>query len=795
MADISVAKNLSSRLTAMRDKVLNAIQEVSLVRALAMTEAVRSNPGLSRSMQFALGLKEALIQLPISISSDERIVGSLTEKFKGTMLYPELKSDFIGKELDNFEEREKDRFAISNIEKQQIQDNILAFWNGKSGYDMMTPMLNEDTEFNARNIAIVIMPNFMGANLLTHINYGKVLSKGFNGIIEEAEAAMENLSASDPDIEEKKDFYKSIILSAEAVIDHAARYSKLALELANKAETGEHTQIFREIAEITAQVPAKPARTFREAVQSFWFTVLALMHMDVPTELPYGRLDQILFPYYQSDIDNGRLTQSEALELVEELFIKVNRLCILLEYVATKIYDGNNLRQTVTLGGIDIEGRSAVNPLTYIILDAVDNLKLIYPNIAVRLHPDLPEAFWKRVVQIMTDGSNLIEVFNDEVIIPGFITRSFPTDASRDYIIAGCVQPIPAGTYGPNCSAFVNGPKVLEMVLNGGKPFYSMFGDDVDLPAPEFETYDDLWNGFRTQLKSVIKSAAEGMDVVDKVQHSLLVNPILSAVTDGTIESGKDVKAGGAQYNYTGMSIVGIGTVTDSLAAIKELVYDKKTFSLAEVIEWIKSDFDGYEPQRQMLINRIPKYGNDIQWVDKIAGDIANYFAEILGEHHTYRGGIYGPGLHTENHHIIEGIMVAATPDGRKAGERLSTGCGPTSGMDRNGPTASLRSFASIDYTKMMSGSSANMRFNPSVLRLDNQIDQFRAMLRAYFKLGGQHLQISVVDAETLRDAQKNPENYQDLIVRVTGYSARFVELTEALQEEIIRRSGMNVCG
>lgn len=795
MVDKYATKELTPRLEAMRDKVINATQEVSLVRAIAMTEAIRSNPGLSRSMQFAIGIKEALMQLPISITNDERIVGALTEKFKGSMLYPELKSDFISKELDNFGEREKDRFVISNTEKQQIQDNIIDFWDGKSGYDIMEPMLNEETEFNARNIAIVIMPNFMGANLLTHINYGKVLNRGFNGIIEEAEVAMENLLASDPSAEEKKDFYKSLIISAEAVINHAGRYSKLALELADKAETMEQAEIFRELAEITVQVPARPARTFREAVQSFWFTVLALMHMDVPTELPYGRLDQILLPYYQNDISNGKLTKIEALELVEELFIKVNRLCILLEYVATKIYDGNNLRQTVTLGGIDAAGRSAVNPLSYIILDAVDKLKLIYPNIAVRLHPYMPKAFWKRTVKMMTNGSNLIEVFNDEVIISGFVSHGFPLDLSRDYIIAGCVQPIPAGTYGPNCSAFVNGPKVLEMVLNGGKPFYSMFGDDVDLPTPEFETYEELWDAFRIKLKSVVKSAVEGMEVVDEVQQVHLANPILSTVTDGTIESGKDVKAGGAKYNYTGMSIVGIGTVTDSLAAIKELVFDKKTFSLDEVVEWIKSDFAGYEPQRQMLINRIPKYGNDVPWVDKIAGDIANCFAEILSEFRTYRGGIYGPGLHTENHHIIEGIMVAATPDGRKAGERLSTGCGPTSGMDRNGPTASLRSFASIDYTKMMSGSSANMRFNPSVLRSDNEIEQFEAMLSAYFKLGGQHLQISVVDAETLREAQKNPENYQDLIVRVTGYSARFVELTVALQEEIIKRSEMNICG
>lgn len=794
MIDNSITKNLSPRLAAMRHKVLRAPQEISLIRALAITEAVRSNPDLPRILQLALGFKEALNQLPAVISNDDRIVGTLTEKYKGAMLFPEMKSDFIIKEIDNFEERESDRFQISDEEKRLLRENINPFWNGKSGYDSLAPMINEDTNFNSRNISIVIMNNFMGSNHLSYINYKKVLERGFQGIIEDAEAAAGKLSSKDKNTIDKKNFYQAVTLSAQAVIDYASKYSKLAGEMADKVESSERSRELLVIAEVTAQVPSLPASNFREAVQSFWFTVIALMHMDFPTELPYGRLDQILYPYYKHDLEEGLLTEAEALEIIEELFVKVNGLCVLLEYAGTKVYDGNNLRQTVTLGGLNAKGENAVNDLSYLFLDAVDNLKLIYPNVAVRLHPDLPESFWERVVESMTNGSNLIEVFNDEVIIAGFIKHGFPADVSNDYLIGGCVQPIPASTYGPNCSAYINGPKVIEMVLNGGKPFYSMSGDDEDLPTPEFMTYEELWDAFGSKLRDVVKSAVEGMDTVDRIQEDQLPDPILSALIDGTLESGKDAKAGGARYNYTGISFVGIGTVTDSLAAIKDLVFDIKAYSLAEVVEWIKSDFEGYEPQRQMLLNQISKYGNDIQWVDEIAHDVAELFADTLSGYQTYRGGKYGCGLHSENHHIIEGIVVAATPDGRKSGEKFSTGCGPTSGFDQNGPTATFRSITAIDYTRIITGSSTNMRFNPSLLKTSEQVNQFETLLKGYFKLGGQHLQISVVDTETLRDAQKHPEKYQDLIVRVVGYSARFVDLTLPLQEEIIRRTEMNAC-
>lgn len=788
-------KRLSPRLQAMRYLTIRTPQEISLFRAQAVTDVIRSSPGLSRGEQLALGLKLTFDRLPITIGDDERIVGAPTEKFKGAILYPELKSDFLIKELDNFGDRELERFAISEAEKRQLREDVLTFWDGNSAFEAMLSAQSDQALFGMRNLFFVINNDFSGSNHLAHIDYGRVLELGFTGIIAKARDTLERLPLGSHEAGAKAAFYRSVILSGEAVIDFAARYAELALDLAGKAESAARARELREIASIAAHVPAQPARTFHEAVQSLWFAVLALMQLDGAMEVPLGRLDQLLHPYYQRDLEEGQLTQPEAVELLAELFIKVNRITYLREYAATKVIDGNPIRYTVTIGGVAQTGADAVSPLSHRILDAFEMVGLTNPNMAVRLHPNSAKPFRERVIQMMTNGSNLIQVFNDEVMIAGFGQVGFAAASARDYIITGCVQPLPAGTYGPTCSSFINGPKVLELVLNGGKPILSLTGEEEDLPVPTYGSFDELWKAFKQQLRSVTEDALAGLRVVGEVQERLLPNPILSALSDGTLESGRDVKSGGARHNATGVNLIGLGTLADSLAALKDVVFDRKTNALAEVIEWVKADFEGYEAQRQMLLNHPPKYGNGDFRADEIAGAIVDSLALIVSEHRPYRGGIYTVGLHSETHHVIQGVVDAASPDGRRAGEMLSPGCGPTSGMDQQGPTASLRSMLAVNYTNVVGGASANMRFSPSLLQSRSQVEQLGAMLDAFFELGGQHLQVNVVDVATLRDAQLHPERYRDLIVRVTGYSARFVELTPATQEEIIRRSEMQVCG
>ncbi|MGW8321044.1 MAG: pyruvate formate lyase family protein, partial [Thermodesulfobacteriota bacterium] len=533
--------------------------------------------------------------------------------------------------------------------------------------------------------------------------------------------------------------------------------------------------------------PRERAHTFHEALQSFWFTFLGLMNLDGAQELSLGRLDQILYPYYQRDLDEGRLRRSDALELISEVFIKLNRMPHLKESAVTLSHDGGFPR-TVTLGGVDANGHDAVNPLSLLVLEAVDTLRLTHPNVAVRLHPNTAVTFKHRVFQIMTNGSNVLHVFNDDVFIDGFTGMGLPLDAARDYIISGCVQPISSSTYGPTCSAYVNGPKILELFLNQDKPLDDSSGETEDLSTSPFSSFEEFWEAFKEQSRDVLEAVTKGLTVVHETQHRLLPNPILSALTDGPLESGSDVKAGGARYNVTGLSLVGLGTLVDSLAAIRRVVFERGTHSLAEVSKWLKADFHGFEAERRMLL-QTTKYGNDDAQTDSIARELVDWFVEVLGTKQTYKGGSYTLGLHAENLHVLLGQLTGATPDGRRLGDPFSPGCGPTSGMDQGGPTAFLRSMANVDYTKTMGGASVNMRFNPSLLKTPDQVDRFGSLVETFFELGGPHLQINAVDADTLRDAQKSPDEHRNLIVRITGYSAHFTELARETQDEIIQRT------
>ncbi|MBI4831298.1 MAG: hypothetical protein HY801_07030 [Candidatus Lindowbacteria bacterium] len=362
--------------------------------------------------------------------------------------------------------------------------------------------------------------------------------------------------------------------------------------------------------------------------------------------------------------------------------------------------------------------------------------------------------------------------------------------------MTGCVEPIPASTYGSPCSAFINGPKILELFLNGGKPIISICGDEQDLLAPRCESFEDFYGKFKNYLRSILEKTIEALDIACDTQKRLLPNPILSALVDGTIENGRDVKSGGARHNLLGIDLLGLGTLADSIAAIRKVVYDEEQHSLEEVVEWLKSGFRGYEQQRQMLLNHPPKYGNADPYVDWIAKDIVDFVDEVFAGKRTYRNGSWVLGLHSEAHHVYQGAIVAAMPNGRPEGEMLSAGAGPTPGMDREGPTSSLRSMATIDYTKVYAGASCNMRFSPTLFHNEENVERFASMLKTYFfRLGGQHLQVTVADTETLRDAQQHPEKYEDLFVRIAGYSARFIDLTKPTQEEVIRRSEMCACG
>jgi formate C-acetyltransferase len=504
----------------------------------------------------------------------------------------------------------------------------------------------------------------------------------------------------------------------------------------------------------------------------------------------FGRLDQILWPLLQEDMQRGDLTRGGALELIECLFLKASETVDLMEGIATIGIGGNTSFIEVTIGGVDRHGQDATNELSFLFLDAVEEMKTIQPNCAARLHPQTPEAFRRRAAEAMAGGSVSLQVVNDEVIIDAYEAKELSLEDARDYAIIGCVEPTPSGlTYASTDAFFFNTALCLEMVLGGGKSL--MLGTEgADTGDPRgFETFGDLMEAYRAQVAHFIRQLAVCFQAIGQAHRELLPCPFQSAVIRDCIENGLDVKRGGARYNFTGGNAVGTAIVADSLMSIKKFVFDEKRISMDEMIEILRSDFEGREDTRLMFLNRAPKYGNDDDEVDEIARELIDIFSGELDKYPNPRGGSFSTSVYSVTTHVALGNLTSATPDGRKRSTPLSVGISPAHGRDRKGPTLAMKSAAKIDYRKVVNGSAFNLKFHPSALRGAGAMENFTNLARTYFRLGGQQLQVDVVDADTLRAAQECPEQYQDLLVRVAGYSARFVDLSAAMQEEFIART------
>jgi formate C-acetyltransferase len=781
----------------MRERVLHAPREISLIRIREVTNAVRNNPDLPRQVQLALGIKETFKKMPLSILGDELIVGSATEKFKGAVLYPEIKSDSLIKELDNFTEREYLRFEISDEEKRELREDLLPFWEDKGAYEIWESQLSEESKEMLDSLAFIVMNDFVAAAVLTFVDYKQVVERGYESIIKDAEKAMTQVADNDPEAEKKRAFYQSVIISSEGMIELGKRHSQLASELADKTESKERARELREIAEICAHVPAKPARNFREAMQAFWFTFCGMQQFDMAMELAPGRMDQLLYPAYQKDIEEGRLTIEEAKELIDEVMVKFYRITSLGEFAVTRVNDGNATRFTLTVGGTDGDGNDSTNDLSYLFLDSADTIRFVHPNMAIRLHQNTPSKFFNAVANVMTNGSNVMAVFNDEVIVPAFTRIGTPIDDARNYLLTGCVQPMAANMYGPTCSIYLSGPKMLELFLNGGEPIHSLSGEQADNPAPEFDTFEGFYDAFKEYMAGILERAVAEYRPVCEVSARYFPNPLISALTENAIKTGKDVKEGSSPNNMTGVSMLGIGTLVDSLSAIRTFVYEQKAHTLDDLVEMLKLDFEDAEKERLNLYHNTQRFGNGDSKVDMIAKDLVDFVDDVLSKQPlSYRGGRHVISLHSEAQHVYLGGVVAATPDGRPDGTALSPGCGPTSGMEHEGPTASMRSVCAMDFKKMPAGSSYSQRYSPKLFEREEGAANFLSMLKTYFfKLGGQHLHVNTVDSEALREAQRHPGEYEDLLVRVSGYSARFIDLSPGTQEEIIQRTEMCACG
>lgn len=799
----------TKRTMELKKAIQSAGREISTVRGMIFTEVFSRNKEKPLLVKRALAYRALLENLPIHIYDNELITGSITEKRKGAFLSPETNIDgmstggkfnqpvkkalskitdsisvftnkfnkFLGMQLasarmlfemklDNPENRAAQRFKIGAKEKTDLAGTILPYWKKHNAYARYRTYLSKEERKLMDQFSYTAEHAFGGGVFLFHPNIEQTVQKGLNEIIKEAEKYQAT---------GKNDFYAAVADSARAVIIFAGRYAKLAESMAKTAGSLHRKTELLKIADICRHVPANPPRNFHEGLQSLWFMYISIVNDDCGHEIPFGRWDQVLYPLYKEDIEHGRITRDEALELIECYLLKVNEIEFLLHNGASLFEDGNTGRLTLTIGGVNRDGEDATNEVSYLFIEALSNCRMIQPNPAVRLHKNTPEKFIDLVAGTMSSGANTVQIFNDETIIQGFINNGIPAEDARDYLLSGCVQPIPAATYGSVCAAHLVLPRTLELFLKQNR---------------NYKSYEDFYESYKGCLSDIIKNITITLGKVDLAHKELLPNTLISAVVEGAMKSGRDVKSGGAKRNMTGISLLGLGTLADSLAAIRTAVFEDNVYTLKSLKNMLRKNFDGYETDRLYLVNKISKYGNDDDRVDLIARDISGFCSSEVAKYSTFRNGSYSIGVHSENGHVVFGYVTGATPDGRKQREPYSIGAGGARGREKKGYTAALKSISKLDFSKIISGISVNLRFSPSLFDTSDKVQRFRDMIRAYFfDYNGQNLQATVVDSKTLKDAQEHPEHFQDLLVRISGYSARFVELTRMTQDEIISRT------
>ena len=610
------------------------------------------------------------------------------------------------------------------------------------------------------------------------MDYENVLRKGFFRILEEIEG-------------KDGDYYDAVRTEIIAVLWFAERFSDYASELAKKETDEQRKDELLEIARICKKVPAEPAGSFHEALQSFWFIHLLIQTESNGHSMSTGRFDQYMFPFYDADIKNNRIDEEAALELIELLWVKMTSLIKIRNEYYSIAFAGHPMFQNLTIGGQNADGTDATNDLTRLILRATANIRVTQPSVSFRWHKNTPEDIKLQVVDVISRGLGMPGLFNDDAIIPMMIEKGTDSSEAHEYSVLGCVEPIIGGKSDPRQNiGYVNLPKILEVTLNNGvDPKSGKLVGRKTGDAREFKSFDDLWLAFEEQIDYTIEMLTQADRIAAGVLAENTPTPFISSLLEGCNEYGKTMQEGGAVYNSGGIMGVGIAIVADSLEVLRKYIFEENEISMDELLQVLAKDYEGHEELRVRLENDPSKYGNDIERVDNLARDAGRAFCNSIQSRMTTRGGPYHGALFSVSMYIPQGEVLGATPDGRKAGYMISDGVSPTQNRDVNGPTAAMKSVARLDHALCYNGTLYNMKFTPNFFDTESRRKKFIGMVDAYFEMGGFHVQYNVVSQETLEDAKVNPMQHRDLIVRVAGYSAYFIELDPFVQDEVIART------
>jgi len=782
-----------TRTERLKKRLVSVPLEISVDRFRLVTESYKESEGEPMLIRRAKALKKILEEQPIIIFDDELIVGNFAKTSRGGPLFPEIAAEWLLSDVDSFPTRAQDRFFISEESKKIIRE-LVPYWKNKTVWERVINQLPPETEAVREEKANVFYPSLHMVTGFGHSNadYEMAMRKGFNQIVKEAREKLDSMDLTKPENLRKRIFYEAVIIVLEAGITFAKRMAAEARRLAEKESDQIRKQELLKIVNINEWVPANPARTFHEALQTFWYVHLIMRLETNGMSTSPGRFDQYMYPYYKRDIEKGILSREEAQELVECVFIKLTEILNVFDTPTSHYHAGFPETQNMVVGGQTVDGRDATNDLTYICIDAMGNTRTIQPNFGVRVHERTPDEVLLKAIDVMKLGLGQPQFFNDQVHISAVLAQGATLEEARDYVCIGCVEPqVPRCAWGMTNSSWFNMGKVLELALNDGKDRLTgkQTGPHTGDPR-KFTSFEEVVEAYRKQIEFFVKHMVIAVNTICDVHKELVPVPFTSVFHHNCLEEGKDLTEGGAKYNYAGCNGVGIANVGDSLAAIKKLVFEDRAITMTELIEALDSNFEGKEDLRQMLINKAPKYGSGDKYVDAIVREAVTIYDNELKRYTTNRGGMFKPGHLSTSTNVPFGEVCGAFPDGRKAKQPLADGVSPSHGSDKNGPTAVFTSVAyGIDAVGGCNGPLLNMKFSPSALSNERSMRKFMALLRTYFDLGGAHVQCNVVSKELLQEAQKNPEKYKDLMIRVAGYSAYFVELSTDMQNDIIDRT------
>lgn len=826
----------SPRIQRLIDHLYAKMPEIEADRAVLITESYKSTEGQPIILRRAKAFAHILENLPITIRPEELIVGSNSKAPRGCQVFPEYSYEWLENEFDTVATRAADPFYISEETKQKLRE-VYPYWKGKTTSELATAFMSPEALIAIEHNIFTVGNYFYNGIGHFTVDYGKVLEKGYKGIIAEARAALDNLDIADADYASRSAFLNAVIISCEAVIGYADRYAELAKQMAASEQDVKRREELLQIAANCARVPRYGAESFYEACQSFWFVQMLLQVESSGHSISPGRFDQYMNPYFEKDLATGKITREFAQELVDCIWVKLNDLNKVRDAASAEGFAGYSLFQNLIAGGQDKYGNDVTNDMSFMCINATLHVMLPMPSFSVRVWNGSPHEFLLRAAEVTRTGVGLPAYYNDEVIIPALMSRGIPLEDARNYNIIGCVEPqVPAKTDGWHDAAFFNMCRPLELVFTNGVDK----GVQVGLRTGELHeltTFEKFYDAYKAQMNYFIKLLVNADNAIDIAHARQCPLPFQSCMIEDCIGRGKSLQEGGAIYNFTGPQGFGIANVTDALTAIKTLVYDKKILKLCELKAALDNNFgldmDSAAAEKLTkvvaqklvsngktlteddiktiyltvtkntasdsdkehygeilkMINELPKYGNDIPEIDAFAREVAYTYTGPLEKYKNPRGGNFQAGLYPVSANVPLGAQTGATPDGRAAYTPIADGVGPAAGRDIKGPTASANSVAKLDHLIASNGTLFNMKFHPSALAGQSGLENFVALVRGFFDQKGMHMQFNVVSRETLRDAQKHPEKYKSLVVRVAGYSALFTTLSRSLQDDIINRT------